>query len=397
MAGGTTYPVYTRDVPAGKLDFGSVYDPGQGDPNNPRSTYWVVMAEQGGVPSAAPPVPAGREAPRPNERCPEWVHDQYATTITGPGAGHYHRHHRLVDPVYWCGFGHSHGSDPKLFGNGQHAERLLYHVAASMASSPEPHGQEKNAVTTARATNGREYDVFAGTHMGTTNAVRGCTNRHHEVRIALAETAANGGALLANVTFMADFGRSVKNTTHEVIMCTPDQHLIPDVGGKLHPVGSSVGDPGLVFYYPWRADLGASPRSGLTASYVLNTQDIATFCSDTNCTTAIPSGAPGMQMFIQFLRGFGFSALQAGASGNFCTDPYATVLVDCGSAGAVPQFIAPGLEVELVYVGDNGNAVTGTGFWNPQEGRFVTVYDPESPLQGNPVRYEYGNADGPVN
>ena len=396
LVGGGAYPVYTRDVGAGLLELGSVFDPGQS--SGLRDAFWVLFAEQGGVPSVAPPVPPGMAVPVPNQLCPEWVHHTYMTEIpSGAGAGTYHRHHRLVDPVYWCGFGHSHGSDPKLFGDGTHGSKLIYHVAATAGNMPEPHGQEKNVVTTHEAVGGHPYDLFVATHMGTTNALRGCTNRYHEVRIALAETAANGGQLLANVTFMADFGRSIKNTTHEVIMCTPDQHLIPDIGAKLHPVGSGLDDPGLVFYYPWRANVGASPRSGVSGNYVLNTQDIATFCSDLNCTTNITSGAPGMQMFFQALSGFGFSASQAGASGNFCTDAHATVLVDCGSAGAVPQYIAPGLEVVLRYVGDNGNAISGTGHWNAMEGRFTTVYDPPAPLQGNPVRYEYGIAVGPVN
>ena len=55
------------------------------------------MAEQGGVPSAPPSVPAGQATPVPNETCPAWVHDQYVTT--GPDGRIYPTWHPQIDPV----------------------------------------------------------------------------------------------------------------------------------------------------------------------------------------------------------------------------------------------------------------------------------------------------------
>ena len=46
---------------------------------------------------------------------PDWVHDRYV-------AEHpvekklYRTWHPAIDPVYWCHFGHEHGSDPSLVG-----------------------------------------------------------------------------------------------------------------------------------------------------------------------------------------------------------------------------------------------------------------------------------------
>lgn len=55
-------------------------------------------------------------APRPNERCPTWLHDLYVTKNRMGGAygepNYWRTWHPAVDAVFWCGFGHEHGSFP---------------------------------------------------------------------------------------------------------------------------------------------------------------------------------------------------------------------------------------------------------------------------------------------
>ena len=107
-------PVFVKDVEAGEHTLGAVKDPGPQAP--PLVTpYWLLLAEAGGVPSA-PPAQARSPAALPNQRCPAWVHDQYTVVVDGVRFATWHRQ---IDPMYWCSFGHEHGSDPALFGDGR--------------------------------------------------------------------------------------------------------------------------------------------------------------------------------------------------------------------------------------------------------------------------------------
>lgn len=62
------------------------------------------------------------EIPRPNTRCPDWLHDihivrtQDEATSTSLGEPKYWRTwHPVIDSIYWCYYGHSHGSFPGHF------------------------------------------------------------------------------------------------------------------------------------------------------------------------------------------------------------------------------------------------------------------------------------------
>src|SRR5262249_48533407 len=111
VVNGQSLPTFTRRFDAGDVTLGGAYDQGAvPDPHATRDTYWVLLAEQDGRPSADPAVPAGQQVPQPNQTCPAWVHDQYTTT--GPDGRRYATWHPQIDPVYWCYFPHDHGSDP---------------------------------------------------------------------------------------------------------------------------------------------------------------------------------------------------------------------------------------------------------------------------------------------
>lgn len=58
-------------------------------------------------PSNNPPIPA--------RDCPRWLHDLYVTPNRGGLEGepaYWRTWHAMIDPVYWCYFGHEHGSYP---------------------------------------------------------------------------------------------------------------------------------------------------------------------------------------------------------------------------------------------------------------------------------------------
>lgn len=67
-----------------------------------------------------PLVYPGNHIPVPNRRCPQWLHDLYVVQSKSgqsereeTGEPSYWRTwHPTIDPIYWCSFGHEHGSYP---------------------------------------------------------------------------------------------------------------------------------------------------------------------------------------------------------------------------------------------------------------------------------------------
>lgn len=62
------------------------------------------------------------DAPRPNENCPEWVHDLYLTESRDGDVAmgqqelpYWRTWHPQVDPMFWCYFTHEHGSYPGAY------------------------------------------------------------------------------------------------------------------------------------------------------------------------------------------------------------------------------------------------------------------------------------------
>ena len=123
-----TLRMFRKTFAAGPVNLGGV-SAGRGGDN----MYIVMLAEQNGAPSVAPSVPAGQETPKPNSACPAWVHDQYMTT--GPDGKQYRTWHPQIDPVYWCSFGHEHGSDPSLAGT---AYKVAFGYTATLGGMAEP-------------------------------------------------------------------------------------------------------------------------------------------------------------------------------------------------------------------------------------------------------------------
>lgn len=121
--------MYEKDLAAGDIKLGSVE--GQ---NGWRRMYLVLLAESDSEPTETPPAPAGWTAPRPNRTCSSWVHD--LNTTDAPNCETYVGWHPQIDPVYWCYFGHEHGSDPSIIpGN----PLVGYGYVASHVPQNEPH------------------------------------------------------------------------------------------------------------------------------------------------------------------------------------------------------------------------------------------------------------------
>jgi len=330
VVAGKTFPTFRKSFGAGRVDLGGVYNPSE-NPAGGRDTYWVLFAESDGKRAAAPPVPAGNQVPAPNQTCPAWLHDSYSTT--GPDGQRYPTWHHQIDPVHWCYFRHEHGSDPAHFA-GDYANALGY-VAAKHGMA-EPHNGFKNLTF---ESNGARW--FVTLHMGTAGLGRACARFH---TLDVAARSAGTGELLADLHLMADFGPSVVNDGGAYL--TPP--ACPDQGAQ---AGDSHGvrrlptqDTGSIGYEPWRPDFSSSVI-GLSGTMVINNTDPMVICNTAVCDQAVSTNLSGS---LRFLDANGFT-IAAGSknSGVFYTDPMGRTFVDAGAAGAVRQFIKPGLSLVL--------------------------------------------------
>jgi hypothetical protein len=332
-AGGKQFPTYRRRVAAGRVTLGAVYDPGaQPGPNVTRDTYWVLLAEDNGTPSPQPPVPAGREQPRPNQTCPAWVHDQYVAT--GPDGKAYPTWHHQIEPVYWCYHRHEHGSNPQHFAP-NHAP--LFGYAAAAHGMNEAHEGFKTYV----------FDDAAGNrwmvthHFGTAGLARAC-NRFHTVGIAVRRASDN--LLLADLHFMADFGRAVVNRTQAPLTppTCPKQAADAVAAGSTGIRQLPVQAGGPIFYEPWRFAPSANVL-GLTGNLTFNNPDAIVICNTAVCDQPVTTGKSGSTRFLTPNDGFG---LVAGANtGTFYTDVLGKRRLAAGTAGAVRQYVRPGVRL----------------------------------------------------
>lgn len=324
---GRNTPTYTRSFSTGNVTLGSVYDP-QATDRYSRDTYLVLFGEANGTPTKAPAVPAGREAPQPNQTCPAWVHDQYVTT--GPDGKTYPTWHPQIDPVYWCYFHHEHGSDPS-------PHKPAFGYAGAQMDMSEPHPGFK----VYKFASG-DVTVIATHHFGTANAVGAACTRFHGYEIA----AYRNGVLAGNVTLMADHGKSQHARTDTDLRprnC-PDQAAEADADGSNGVRKFQVATMDPVGYEPWRIDFRKVVITRL-ASITINTHSRIADCNTLECFENVPTGDQGEFRAVQYAHGFGIQAGQY--TGEFYSDVYGRTILPAGAPGAVRQYVAPGANAVL--------------------------------------------------
>jgi hypothetical protein len=334
-----THQVFTKPYPAGPVQLPG---PSQGTAVN---SYWVLLAEQGGQVSPYPAPAPGQTAPTPNATCPSWVHDQYTTT--GPDGQPYATWHPQIDPVYWCYFRHEHGSNPAYLDADW---KPPFHYAAARGGFPEGHEGFKVYVMEDAGWNGYRWGFSH--HFGTANQTGAACNRFHEVQLAVKRLSDN--ALVANLQFLADFGAGL-NPSGGDVHPTPCPTQAQDArndgsqGRRMLPVAS---DPAFALYDPWSADLTRNGPLGFVFHEVIkvfgiNTLDPVAVCTDNTCNTmALDPARTGSRRIVTHSD---WSLVAGGASsGTFYTDAYGRAVVSAGTAGAVQQYLAPGLNVRVM-------------------------------------------------
>ena len=336
---GASVPTYRQSFSAGALNLGGVYNPGTGATVG-RPMYLVLLAEADGRPTAPARVPAGRTPPQANQTCPAWVHDEVYVT-KGPNGQTYPTWHPQIDPVYWCYFGHEHGSDPSLF---KADYKPAYGYVSGVAGVDEPHAGFKSYAFDDGL--GRVWLITH--HFGTGGLKRACA-RHHSLDVAVIDKAS--GELLADVHLMGDFGHSAVNSTDEVLTppTCPDQaaHAAGSHGIRKLPSAAN----GSVGYEPWRVD-GRNLILGLnTADITFNTPSAMIICNSRVCDQGVATSRKGEFRFMTYEPGFG---IVAGANtGVFHTDAMGKTLLGLGQPGAVQQYVKPGLNLVLPSVAPN--------------------------------------------
>jgi hypothetical protein len=299
------FPVYRTTVSAGSVALPGV---NHGVSSNPRDTYWVLLAEANGHPSAAPDPSI-----LPNQTCPFHPADW----------------HPEIDPVHWCYYRHEHGVDPAYFS----------------ALPPPVFGATAAAAGMAEGNVGFKVYVFDSVgvrwrilhHFGTAGYARIC-QRHHTVEVAAMDP--GSGMLLCDLKFMADFGRVINSDSklpYTPSAC-PDQDFgnfgerqIPALGGTA--------------YEPWIFDASGNVL-GIGSRFGINTFDHITACVDTTVcdSVVVVNGHSGTE---RAWSGTEFLVHDPGhsADGVFWTDPMGMHLMDAGAPGAIRQFVAPGLSI----------------------------------------------------
>ncbi|MPZ54300.1 MAG: hypothetical protein GEU79_16485 [Acidimicrobiia bacterium] len=337
---GDVAPVFTREFGPGPVNLGTV----EGNVEDPPEMYLVLVAEADGTPSDAPPVPDGRDTPVVGEKCPTWVHGRHTTR--GPDGKSYETWHPQWDPVYWCSFGHEHGSNPHLIPG---APKVPYGYVADKLGVDEHNMGFKEFIFKDQS---GEYWVRFVAHAGTASDRRICT-RHHTLYVQIYDET---GDALMDVGFKADYGGS---------MAVADR-------GALDPADCPE-NPGLVrrfvpfrtriiniegsghTYERWRSgdDTVETRNLGFDAfNHAFDIRDPMTQCVDLKCnevshiTRAYESNNGTRRTIDMSVIGevFGFSADSAIGNGVFFTDPYGGGPVSPSEPDATRQLVEPAVE-----------------------------------------------------
>ncbi|MCP3993550.1 MAG: S-layer homology domain-containing protein [bacterium] len=340
---GDLNPVYEKDFPAGAVSLGTVeYS------NEWREMYLVLLAESGGEPSPTPPAPPGFSAAEPNTPCPAWVHGRHTTT--GPDGAEYQTWHPQIDPVYWCYFGHEHGSDPSVIpGN----PLIAYEYVASNVPQNEPAMGFKEFIFEDMTGN---YWVRFIIHAGTASDRRVCA-RFHTLYVSIYDKSGNEKF---GVGLKADYGAAFSTSDGGNRVLTPTDcgysmpalaNQVDDLQRRRINVGSGSND-----YETWdsREETPQVLNLGMVQfDHRFDIRNPMSHCSGTTCNSVVvrnPERDNATRRSItmaSWRSDFEFDADHALGTGEYYTDAYADGLLSGSDPLATRQFTEPGFHLSF--------------------------------------------------
>jgi hypothetical protein len=273
------------------------------------------------------PTPDGRQI------CSQEVHDRYSVTV---GGVRYHTWHPPVDPVTGCAFGHEHGTDPRAFRYFDRVGMPAFGRIGGIIDETEPHAGFK---VFASNNDGRGRAWLMVLHQGSAGPRR-AEVRHHSLEIWLFRN--SDGALLANVSLMADFGDYIPN-------CTPAEQAA--LGGVFAPTSSGFAARFIPapqcesVYERWVASIDVGGVFGGTPAFDID--NAITQVDPLNLRTVIPNKRAACGPFAadgwdSYCKGDKRSVIHPGwwlrnGPGNFTTDAYGRRV----SGGPLTQYVRP--------------------------------------------------------
>lgn len=328
---GRWMPVYKK-----KLGRGAHSIPGPARNSSYVSSYLVLMAEETGMPSAPPLAPEGKQAPTPNDVCPQWVHDAYTTV--GPDGDTYGTWHPQIDPVYWCYFEHHHGSDPSIIPG---SPKVAYQYVADKVPQVEPDVGFKEMIFK----DPRGYYVRMIEHVATGHHRRVCA-QFHTVYTFVYDAQ---GKELFGAGFKADFGATVDQDGR-----VPTD---PDCGYNMAAVAATTTarkelriGPNDHDYERWVTEPTLETANlGIILDHSFDIRDPFTFCSNLTCNSV---GTDPDDKETGTRRTFNiddvvFDSSLALSTGVYHTDPFGEGLVAANAPNATRQYAKAGFRLDF--------------------------------------------------
>ena len=333
---GRSYPVYVKHLDAGRHALGGAATSSEGV-----RTYLLLLAEENGSATPAPLVPNGRPEVEPNTLCPQWRHDSYTTV--GPDGESYGTWHPQIDPVYWCYFGHDHGSDPSLIPG---SPKVPYQYVASKVPQTEPDVGFKEFIFKYKG-----YYVRLVEHASTAMSRRVCA-RFHTMYVMVYDA---DGKEKYRSGFKADFGAAISGEDKSVLTGSNCGYNMAAVQVATNAFRRFRMDPDTGDYEVWRTfPTSNTTNLGLVLNHVLDIRDPYSFCPDKACAEVElhhPDRNQTETRRTLRMEDFEIRAAYALATGTFHTDAFGRNLVDAGAGNAVEQYVAPGFT--LVFPSDD--------------------------------------------
>ena len=320
------YRVFRKKVAPGELVLPAV----------PDTEYLLLFAEADGKASIEPPLPANAgERPQANRTCPAWLHDSWLAK--GPDGRSYRTWHPQIDPVYWCYYGHEHGTDPALVG---------YQASFGYTAFYNNRQNERHEGFKGFAFSDDGVHWYVNVHATTGMLSRVCVRFH---TVVFAAKDAKSGELLLELAYKGDFG-SLRSNDEDAefiqpkLANCPNQLDIAEETEAVKEVRVRTSDE----YEAWRG--GTNTALGMSfdeeIGMSIDIQNPMTACNGLRCEGAIDQDSKGNERSIIFLElAFDYQKdldLSDGqADGYFYTDPYGKIQAD-NSKNTMRQFIAPG-------------------------------------------------------